>query len=219
MSRIRRRSGNAFTEYCQLIDWQPNTLVMVGVGTNGEEYEVFRETWGRDFELIGIEANPQVCQTMKDKWPGLLIEKAIWNQPCTKQLHCKPRWKDGSSLFESKNDQESRYQVDVECDTLDHIMYDHWDSKGNALWLDCEGAELQALQGGEQFLKTVDVINVELTSLGRGVDWCDPRKVHEFLSVRGFKQFACHTIRTVLGQRDLIYLHDRIFNPNLTQIF
>lgn len=219
VSKIKRRSGNAFTEYCSLIGWQPKFVIMVGVGVNCEEIDVMRETW-KDFELYGFEASKGVFDALnKNQFPGHLKHCAIWNENCTKQLHVKPGWKDGSSLFESRQDQEQRKQERVVCRTLDSLFDNPASFNTGALWLDCEGSELQALQGAEGLIECIDVVNVELTSVGRGEGWSNPLDVHVWLVEHGFRHAYIHTIRPCIGQRDAIYLREGIYDPQYAHCF
>ena len=218
-SKIRRRSGNAFTEYMQLIDWKPKFIILAGVGVQSEETAVFRETWGSDFELYGFEPSVDAYNSVKNDFPGIIRNYALWNQNCTKTLHVKPGWKDGSSLFENNDDQAKRKQETIVCRTLDSLFAFPSTFNKGALWLDVEGAELQALQGAEGLIKCIDAVNVEMTSVPRGNDWSTPYAVHQWLTDHHFKQFAVHTIRPCIGQRDAIYLHRRIWNIRFTHCF
>lgn len=223
-SKIKRRSGTAFTSYMKLIDFTPNFVIMAGVGVNCEEIDVMREEWGDRFELYGFEPSKSSFDTLKKNFPGLLHNDAVWNENCVKRLHVKPGWKDGSSLFESKDeeDQRKRQQQVVQCIKLDTLFEKHMedgDFESGALWLDCEGSELQALQGAEKLIECVDAINVEMTCLGRGVGWSKTNAVNDWLEEHGFIQMFIHTIRPPIGQFDAIYVRDRIYNPDLTHCF
>jgi FkbM family methyltransferase len=220
-SKIRRRSGNAFCQYLTLIGWQPNFVVMAGVGgANHDETAVMRESWGTDFELYGFEPSPEAYRCAHKTFPGRLWPHGLWSRICTQPLHIKPRWMDGSSMFATE-DQAARKTVEVSCVTLDEFFAVNFTGEHGALWLDCEGAELEALKGANKFIDKVDAINVELTSVGRLGGWCSPRAVHDLLDDYGFKAAYIHSIRPWSGQRDTIYLRNTLYDqhPELVHIF
>ena len=220
----KRRSGNAVVEYAQLLGWEPSHVVLVGVGHEHAETDVMREEWGDGFELYGFEPNPRIYEGIQSTFPGRLYNRGVWSSECQKELWVKPRWKDGSSFCKSTENPEVWAAITVQCQTLDRLMFDLCDgSQGNwdkgVLWLDCEGSELEALRGAEQFIETIEVVNVELTSLSKGENWCKPYEVHQWLIEHDFLQAYIHTIRPFAGQRDMIYLRKSIWNRDLTSIF
>ena len=77
------------------------------------------------------------------------------------------------------------------------------------LWLDCEGSELRALRGAEQLLKTVKMVNVEMTPNPPSIHWPSPNEVHDLLRYRGFYRQCLHTMKG--GQYDAIYVKPKIF--------
>ena len=84
------------------------------------------------------------------------------------------------------------------------------------LWLDCEGSELSAIQGGYDFIETsISMINVEMTGKPRGPNWPRPIEIHRALTGLGFLQVWVHTIRTCIGQFDAVYLRKELFKPDL----
>lgn len=224
---VKRRSGNAFVEYMRLIDWQPRIVIMGGVGAASEEIVVMREEWKDSFELYGFEPSKRVFDKIKDTFPGILKPYGLWNSCCEKTLYTKKGWMDGSSLFMSNADQNEREGETVRCITLDsyfdQFVNRHQDQTPPfdkiALWLDCEGSELQVLQGGTKLLDKVDVLNVEMTCVPRGNNWSKPRDVHKLLESYGFRQAYIHTIRPCIGQYDCIYLSNNVYKPEMTHIF
>lgn len=225
-SKILTRSGRAVTQYANLLGFNPSLVVMVGVGVHHEEVDFMlygdRQIEGfGDFELIGFEPNPNTYNAVVDKFPGKLYNAAVCEDYGIKQLFYKDRHKDGSSLF-VPNNMEGVETCSVKAVSLDVTFGMGIRTKGVAehyralLWLDCEGSELRALKGGEEFVcGQVDLINVEMTGRPRGVNWARPIEVHRWLKDRGFKQAWIHTTRSSIGQFDAIYVRDSLFREDL----
>jgi hypothetical protein len=72
-----RRSGFAVCMCCwYLDDWRPDTIVQVGVGILHKELDVLTKVWPHA-KLIGFEPNPDTYKSIKEQYPGELINKAI----------------------------------------------------------------------------------------------------------------------------------------------
>jgi len=219
-----RRSGSAFFEYIHEIGFIPKTLVMAGVGISSNEGIAFKEMWPKS-ELIGIEPNPHSCQGIRETWPGALFERALSttdNQLV--DLHFSHSWKNGSSLIQPEAKPGSRsHTVPVKTMTLDSLIpfskkVQKDKDRTYALWLDVEGSELSALKGGVELLKQTGAINIELTGRPRSPGWVSPMEVHSFLSSNGFVQVYIHTIRTVRGQFDAIYVHETKYKADMCAV-
>lgn len=210
-SQAHRRSGSAVVEYLYECGITPDALVMAGVGVDAGEGRHFKNVWPHA-TLIGFEPNPITVDGLAPMWPGFLYEKALSNVPGKSVLHFRHSHKNGSSLFDP-GDRKST-SVAVETTTLDEAFKN--DTYNQAvLWLDCEGYELQALRGGVEFLKQVVAINIEMTGRPRSPGWPAPVDVHRFLKWQGFRQVYTHTIRTVRGQFDAIYLKESHIKPEM----
>lgn len=212
-SKIARRSGNAVTDYCSLIGWKPNQIHIVGVGAGHGEVESFQERWP-GVPIIGYEPHPWT-------YPGLMAtgrfqevyNVAISNYVGKSVLYGKKRWKNGASILKpTSHTPDQEFSVNVT--TLDEMSKILGEVRQALLWLDCEGCELRALEGGEKFVQNVLAVNVEMTGRARGEDWCSPTEVHEWLINNGFFQSLVHTIRPVIGQFDSLYLREEVFNPD-----
>ena len=218
-SKVHRRSGNAVVEYCKLLEFNPDLIVMGGVGMRHHETEVMRENF-EGFELYGFEPSPEICKSIKDKFPGYLTDKALSDQIGSEILYVSRSWKDGSSFYKKKNDgdQNKTRPVSVLTTTLDDFFSHHMMSFENEeclLWLDCEGSEALVIRGGKKFIKNhVKVINVEMTGKPRNKGgWASPYEVHLELVKLGFYQVWTHTHRSVIGQFDAIYVDEDHFDP------
>jgi len=160
VSKIRRRSGNAVTEYCKLVEFNPELVCLVGVGLNHEEITCLREEWP-DIELYGFEPHPLTFRSIRYTFPGILYQKAISNTEGTATLYSKPRHKDGASLYQKKieKDRLQCKEFEVKTTTLDiafsssfYASYAGVKSRNGLLWLDCEGSENLSIKGGKEFV-------------------------------------------------------------------
>lgn len=219
MSTIKRRSGISVVEFCKLMDWAPDMIFQVGIGQNHEEVDVFREQWP-DAKFAGCEPHPQIVKSIEKKYPGIILPFAVGKDWAGEVLlHTKSRHKDGSSLFEHANhNPRNNYDtILVQAHSLDWIK-ENWSGalgKNMLLWLDCEGSEFHALSRCNEFVKAVNVINVEMSCKPLGTGWCRAIEVHRLLQVLGFAQAWCHTNRIHAAQFDAIYVRREMLNPDL----
>lgn len=198
----------AVCEFLQRSEYVPEEVWMVGVGMQADEIHCFRETWP-GIPITAFEPNERVTKEgLGLPRDVLLIHKAISNYIGTADLHMKHKWGSGSSLFKGEHETSKKVSVDI---------LNYYENRPKTLlWLDCEGSELQALDGAlPKFLKNVDVINVELTGMGRSPGFPKPLEVHQFLKSFGFVQCYVHTIRTCIGQFDAIYMRKEIVKPEM----
>jgi FkbM family methyltransferase len=158
--------------------------------------------WGDDFLLIGYEANPTVMNKYKD-YPGHAINQAIYSDERELELHWRKKHRDGSSFFI----EDGEASMMVKTKSLDQLHQNKPAAGEHVLfWLDCEGAELEVLHGAEQFIKGVEMVNIEMTSKPRGSQWCDHVDVHDWLTSHGFVRQWVHTQRQSIGQVDGLYV-------------
>lgn len=213
MTRLRLRSGAPVCEMTGWLGWKPDTVIQVGIGMNHGETEVFRdpEYWGDTFRLIGVEPNPRLIEMARDNYPGEVLPYAIGSEPGEATLFFRSGHKDGGSLHPYKTGDQNEVVVPVR--TLDGLFTEPESMGDILLWLDCEGNELPAMQGGEKLIKNVDVMNVEMTSDPLHDGWCDMMETHRWLVDHGFKRQSVHTSRSYNGQVDAIYVREHLFNP------
>ena len=215
-SRFLRRSGIAIVLVAELIEYEPDHIIQVGIGKNHQEVDVMKVAWP-NATFVGFEANPHIGI---DDYPGKLIRVAVGAEAGKATLYFNKKHKDGSSFF-PHNDPIGPMQVEVDVVALDDMSMEELDMPiqqklpNVLLWLDCEGMEFDVLRGCEKLLdQHVDVVNVEMTSNPPGDGWCTPNEVHDFLLEHGFLRQWVHTQRTSAGQTDAIYVRPHLFNPN-----
>lgn len=208
VSRLVARSGISVCLIAELIDWVPDQIFQVGIGTRPEEVVIFKEAWP-DVEISGCEPHPQIVENIRDDYPGKILELALSDYIGKGTLHAKKRHKDGSSLYKLE-DQET-HEIPIFVSTLDQVYQPK--SNKTLLWLDCEGSELAVLKQGLNCLAKTEVVNVEMTAKPWGKEWCSSVQVHQFLIDRGFRLQWIHTQRSSAGQSDLIYVRPYLFKP------
>ena len=210
MSYLFRRSGLAVGLISDLLKWRADRVYQVGVGGHHQEVDVLRKEW-RGVKFTGCEPHPAMCRRIRRSYPGDLREVAISDFVGKADLHVKSRHADGSTLFPI-TDKGGMERCEVVVETLDHLFPGPHGER-ILLWLDCEGSELKVLQGGREFLKRVEMVNVELTGNRPHPDWCDPVDVHRLLMEAGFFTQHVHTHRLSAGQYDAIYVRGMLFDP------
>ncbi len=207
-NKLLRRSGIAIVLIADQLEWQPEVVYQVGVGTRNHEMEVFKVAWP-DATYIGFEPNPETVK--KIDYPGTLHAIALGDEPGHAMLNSRKRHADGSSLLEIENAHSS---VQVAVDTFDNIVPDV--PPKAMLWVDCEGYEVKMLNGAKNALACghVDVVNVEMTAKAYGDGWAEPSEVHAILKSHGYMRQWIHTQRISQGQVDVSYVREELFDPN-----
>jgi FkbM family methyltransferase len=214
VGRLFDRSGIAVGQICTLLGWRPDVVYHIGIGRWYNEVKILSEEWP-GVKFIGVEPLPFLWEkTKKEGYPGPLHQVAISNFDGKATLYSKDAHKDGSSLFphKSRKDKDRYREVEVEVRTLDSL-FGQLNGQQTLLWLDIEGSELQGLQGGEKFIRGVQVINLEMTANPDGIGWSSPYEVNKWLMEHGFKKQWTHTNRTSMGQYDAIYVRPHLFKP------
>ncbi len=214
MGRLFSRSGISVGTVCDTLAWRADYIYHVGVGQHYEETDVLQKEWP-DVKFVGFEPHPQIVKDLKGKYPGDLYAVALSDRVGTARLHVKRTHKDGSSLHSHHQTREGETysQIEVPVTTLDRLFRSSPEGECVLLWLDCEGNELSVLKGGSNFVKGVEVMNIEMTANPPGDGWCTPRSVHDWVVGHGFVRQWVHTARIWQGQYDAIYVVERLFNP------
>ena len=211
-SKFLRRSGVAVGLVAEVLKWRADLVVQVGVGLHHEEVDVLKAEWP-GVRFLGFEAVPSICEDIKRTYPGSLYNYAITDRAGEQAaVYIRTNHKDGSSLFPQGQASNSRV---VMTQTLDQAVCPALLPPRHRilLWLDCEGSEAAALDGGAAFLKAVEMINVEMTAKPDG-ERCRPGDVHRRLLEEGFWLVWIHTQRISAGQCDYIYVREPLFDPH-----
>jgi len=210
-SRILRRSGAAVCIVAERLGWDADLIIQVGVGFHHKEIDVMKSEKWPDAELIGYEPNPKIFIGIDGKYPGTVINKAVSSKSGVMSLWEKKAHKDGSSLKKFNGTNRKLFEHTVYVTTLDEQISCRFSTDGNILlWLDCEGSELDVLNGATTLLGHVDMINIEMTSDPPSDEWPDTRVVHNKLRDHGFFRQYLHTMKG--NQYDAIYVKPKLFD-------
>lgn len=216
VGRLMGRSGRSVAQVAEVLEWRPDVIYQIGVGLNHQEVEIFQDEWP-GVEFVSCEPDPRILKSLREEdYPGELYDVAISRYIGTGTLYTKKRHSDGSSLFQHKETpKDNKFsEAVVDVTTLD-VLFGTPKRDKALLWLDCEGSELAALQGGEKFMERVDMVNVELTSRPPGHGWPTPEEIHDWLAAHGYYQIWLHTYRIWSMQADAVYVRANLFNPEL----
>ncbi len=153
------------------VETQPKTLLNIGVGPlQHNEAEVFKAKWP-EIKIVGLEPNPDTFTERVSGYPGKIYPWGLWSVSCLKTLTMVKEAKGKSSMLEPdpkwkgrwsyKNSKVCRKEV-VSCVTLDQLDKALKFPKDIFLWMDIEGAELEALKGGHELLKSGKVKWIDL---------------------------------------------------------
>ena len=209
-SRLLRRSGIAVALIAELIEWEPDLVVQVGIGHFWKEVEVMQEAWPR-VKFVGFEPHPDIFLEANKTYPGELVCCALGEKPENRQLWYVDAFREGASLYSGKGIERS---VEVQVIRMDGTSV-AFTSYGKKIlyWIDCEGSELSVLKGSVEFLNKVDVINIELTGNPPRPGWPSPVGVNRWLLDHGFVSQYIHTHRCSSGQNDMVYVKPHLFRP------
>lgn len=141
---------------------EPKVLLNIGVGHRPHcEANEFKKVWP-NIRNIGLEPNTNVFLDRILDFPGELYPWALWSTPCLKELSTSLYTPRHSSLLlpDSRWVRNERHQPEliknkqlvVSCVTLDQLDKTFGCLDDIFLWMDIEGAELEALKGGKSLL-------------------------------------------------------------------
>lgn len=216
MSKLLRRSGIAVYNIGELLGWRPDCCYHIGIGLEFREVEVMSEGWP-GISYWGCEPMPAAAELARQRYPGAVYEVAITNEANKKvPIYWRKRHANGASLCAPRETLTELSSAMVKTQTID-TLFGKPAGKHALLWLDCEGSELAAMEGGTEFIKDVEVINVETTADGErlGAGWADQVAIHHKLIEMGFYRQWIHTQRNHVGQVDVIYVRPHLFEPKI----
>ena len=161
------------------------SVVMVGVGS-GVESSVFKEQLG-DIPVYGIEAHPAAAKAVK----GIMdvTHAAVVGDSALESVSFYlRRGKSMASSIHSRGSSSDK-EIEVPAITLDRFFEDkQLQGKRTWLYMDCEGCELGAVQGGELAIKFIDWIQLEVkaTYCSR-TTWPLSDQVLPYIESKGFE--------------------------------
>ncbi len=181
----------------QYVKGQPKTLYNIGVGHEPHnEAEAFKQLWP-DISIIGLEPDLKVfCDRVKD-YVGILYPWGLWkeNSICefsisnvhgwSSLLQPHKKWVDNTDgrLYFTKG-------IFISCVTLDHLDKKLGCPPDIFLWMDIEGAELGALEGGRETLASgrIKWIDVEVSHQPRRVGEPSEQMISDYLGQYNYRK-------------------------------
>ncbi len=188
-------------ELCSQYSIAPRGVIHVGAH-EGTEITAYQQMGAQ--KVLFVEANPSVFERLQANiadYPNVeAVNCAIVDRNGTIDLHVTS-FDQSSSILQLKRHQEiyphitETHQITVQSKTLDTLLQEQElnPSDFNILNIDIQGAELLALQGATNWLKSVELINTEVNyeELYEGCALID--QLDEFLEGHGFQRAATTT--------------------------
>lgn len=157
MPRREMRSFEEFCEHLKVMDVEPKTYIDVGVcyGTP-ELFNAFPDAYHILFEPV-----PELEERLKlltTKFPGEYHMIALGDQSGTMTLHIPHDGVEGATLIPGENLRD----IDVRVDTLDNVLGNRKLEGPVLLKTDCQGFDLNVIEGAKGWLPDIDVIVMEV---------------------------------------------------------
>jgi FkbM family methyltransferase len=178
------------------------TVVEAGA-FDGRDTKAFAERWPKG-HVYAFEPHPALAAQVRDATRGLanvsIVEAALADKDAsTIAFHS---FSEGDAAHGSSSillpDDHLRLApqirfgrtINVPATTLDTWHASVGSPRVDLLWLDLQGAELQALKAGEQCLAAVHVCHIEVSRLPLYAGAARFSEIDAFLSARGFQRVA-----------------------------
>lgn len=141
------------------VNFLPDWFIDAGPA-NGNEAHIFKKRWPT-ISVLGLEpGRASIEDALALIYPGILIQKAMWSSDCRKAIY-KSDQSRSASLMRSEGSTSSD---DVDCVTLATLSATYGPFTNAVLWLDVEGSEIDALEGGRNLILSgaIRLANVEV---------------------------------------------------------
>lgn len=202
----------------------PGLVIHAGANKCQEKDLYANSTFG---PIYWIEAIPKYVEISRELLTGYrnqqVIEATLWSQDgIKKQFHISSNEGLSSSLFKMKWHRALQPsislgdEITVETKTLDSVIVDcGLESKNiQLLVLDLQGAELEALLGGQKTLNLVQAVHIEVSRVQLYESQPTFIQIHEFMTGRGFS-LVRHDLSDDIYAGDALYVRE-IYLPGGT---
>lgn len=185
-----RQEARILDKLTQWINGTPKVFLNVGIGPshNGSnrEAEVVAKVWP-DIQIIGFEPSMDLFLRRRPTYPGKLYPWGLWCKSGIQTMIVTPN-KGHSSILNSVDSDRACSTELISCTTLDQIDCAIKCPDDIFLWMDIEGAELEALRGGHRLLGSgrVKWIALEVAHKPRRVGQPSENDISTYLSVYNF---------------------------------
>jgi len=182
--------------------------VSIEVGAHAAEFSNAMAMAG--IRAYAFEASPFVYERFKDEMhPGVkYINKAVSYQDDVVMFQIDKRFDPSevghNTIMKRAEDLDYEY-VKVESVALDDFA---GMAKNVALWIDCEGANREVLEGARKILKEVSSIHIEVETKEFWKNQWLLEDVENYLTGYGFKEFARTNVDDYGHQVNIIYVKD-----------
>ena len=182
--------------------------VSIEVGAHAAEFSNAMAMAG--VRAYAFEASPFVYEKFKDEiHPGVkYINKAVSYQDDVVMFQIDKRFDPSetghNTIMKRAEDLDYEY-VKVESVALDDFA---GIAKNVALWIDCEGANREVLEGARKILKEVSSIHIEVETKAFWKNQWLLEDVENYLAGYGFKEFARANVDIYGHQVNIIYVKD-----------
>jgi len=163
---LTRLSANIAVDYMKGINFMPKTLLNIGVGSC-PELAVWKKRLP-EVALLGVD-----------------VRHRRWDAPCVVAVVSDVSKKDAEYCKNCRSikcqdpTHSSRRGKIGEVKTIDEIVEETKVQAPFFLWMDIEGAELDALKGATKTLVNVPLINIEMREFQWTTNYCN--ELHDFL--------------------------------------
>jgi FkbM family methyltransferase len=162
----------------------PLWLVDVGVGGGREAHDLVA-LWP-ELRVVGLEPSPELYEASREGYPGKLLPWGAWGHAREHRLRHPGDPRSGSVYLPLPGGPEV-----VTLRPLDELIpHVGTAPRSVVLWADVEGAELEALRGAWELLRSgaVAVLNLEVRPAPLAPGACSEADVSAFLAGFGYAQ-------------------------------
>ncbi len=180
----------------QNVKGKPKTLYNIGVGHEpNNEAKAFLQLWP-DITIIGLEPDLTIfCDRVKE-YVGTLYPWGLWKESviCEFLISNIPGWssllKPHDQWINNAKGLDFTKKVLISCVTLDHLDKMLGCPEDIFLWMDIEGSEFNALQGGKSVLESgrVKWIDVEVSRRPRRLGEPCEDMISKYLARYGYRK-------------------------------
>jgi len=195
---------------------KPNISVEVGA-FDADFSQFMAQQIGVD--CFAFEASPYVYEKFKEVLKDInYINMAVSNHEGKSDFQIQMEFDPanvGHNSIKKRNEEKQYRYIDVDSTSLDLFFKEKFDNNF-CLWIDCEGASREVLEGGRNLLESVTSIYIETeTENYWNESWLES-DVEEFLNKRDFE--LIHKSFAYIGQNNCIFVKRNYVTPEIRSL-